>query len=83
MPDQLANWLAKAVSQRQAVIDMLASAAAAVAGHAARRGAEAERLQLNLRRFLETPAGQNQKARVNESLARSLRAAGLEVRGLE
>ena len=82
MPERLAEEIAGMFSARQAAIHLLASASVGVSGQD--DGWEAEALHLHRSvRYLETPEGQEDKARVNQSLAGDLRAAGLEVTSLE
>ena len=83
VPSDLPRELAEIASARQAAIHLFDSVLVAVLGHSDRLAAEAERINRNVLRFLETPEGQDQKARVNQSLAGDLRARGLEVRTLE
>jgi hypothetical protein len=83
MPKRLAEEVAVMPSARQAAIHLLACASVAVSGQAEGQEVEASRLRLNIVRYLETPEGQERKARVNQSLAGNLRVAGLEVKSLE
>jgi hypothetical protein len=83
VPSDLPRELAEIASARQAAIHVLASVLVAVSGHSDRLAAEAERINRNVVRFLETLEGQDQKAQVHQSLAGDLRAAGLEVKSLE
>jgi hypothetical protein len=82
-PPELVQELAETPSARQAAIRLLASASVVISGYPDHRDAEAECLRQNVVQYLATSEGQEQRARVNRSLAADLRARGLNVTGLE